>query len=393
MPRPVALLLNIAHALDHLFLLVFATAVGAIAVDFGVARWEDLMLYATGAFFMFGFGSWPAGRLGDLWGRRRMMLLFFFGMGGSALLVALTRTPLELAAALTLMGMFSAIYHPVGIPMLVQHATRPGTTIGINGLAGNLGIALAAVSTGWLVQAIGWRAAFVVPGIACLLTGLLFARLAPQEIVAPARRVATTATAPRGVVARVLFIMAITATTGGLVFNFTTNGNTQLMAERFDGIVADPARLGALLALIYAIASLSQLAVGRLIDRVPMKPLFMAIVAMQVLLFAVAAQAEGWLWFALMLGCMACVFGTIPFSDALVVRYVDDSMRSRVSGARLAVSYSIGSLAVWGLGPAVKAAGFAAMLGWMSAVGALTLLALLWLPGERRQVLGAGSAG
>ena len=229
-------------------------------------------------------------------------------------MVTPTRNPFELAAALTLMGAFSAIYHPVGIPMLVQNASRPGTTIGINGLAGNFGIALAAVSTGWLVQAIGWRAAFVVPGIACLIAGLVFATIAPAEHVAPARRVAAAATAPRGlfargVVARVPFIMAITATTGGLVFNFTTNGNTPLMAERLAGIVADPARLGTLLALVYAIASFSQLAVGRLIDRVPMKPLFMAVAGLQVLLFALASQADGWLWYALLIGCMVCVFG------------------------------------------------------------------------------------
>ena len=43
-------LLNIAHALDHLVLLIFATAVGAIAVDFGFTRWEDLMPYAAGSF-------------------------------------------------------------------------------------------------------------------------------------------------------------------------------------------------------------------------------------------------------------------------------------------------------------------------------------------------------
>ena len=50
----VAVLLNVAHAIDHLMLLVFATAVGAIATDFGVSRWEDLMPYAAGAFALFG---------------------------------------------------------------------------------------------------------------------------------------------------------------------------------------------------------------------------------------------------------------------------------------------------------------------------------------------------
>ena len=159
-------MLNLAHALDHLFLLIFATAVSSIAADFGFARWEDLMPYSVGAFLMFGLASLPAGKLGDSWGRRPMMLVFFHGLGASALLASLTQNAWQMAAALTLLGCFTAIYHPVGIPMLVQGAKRPGATIGVNGLAGNLGIAAAALLTGLLVQAFGWRAAFAVPGLA-----------------------------------------------------------------------------------------------------------------------------------------------------------------------------------------------------------------------------------
>ncbi|HMA08514.1 MAG TPA: MFS transporter, partial [Ramlibacter sp.] len=73
--RPLSLLLNIAHAVDHMFLLIFAAAVGTIAADLGVARWEDLMPYGTGAYLLYGLGALPAGRLGDLWGRRSMMVL------------------------------------------------------------------------------------------------------------------------------------------------------------------------------------------------------------------------------------------------------------------------------------------------------------------------------
>src|SRR5512143_1251206 len=165
LPRSVALLLNVAHALDHLVLLVFAAAVAAIAAEFGVTRWEDLMPYGAGAFVLFGLGALPAGRLGDLWGRRPMMLLFFFGVAATSLLCAAARSPLQMGIALTLLGTFAAIYHPVGIPMLVQHSESPGATIGVNGLAGNLGVALAAVLTGLLVEAFGWRAAFIVPAL------------------------------------------------------------------------------------------------------------------------------------------------------------------------------------------------------------------------------------
>jgi len=384
MQRPVTLLLNIAHAVDHLFLLVFATAVAAIARDFGFARWEDLMPYGAGAFVLFGLGSLPAGRLGDQWGRRQMMVVFFFGMGAAALLVAVTQNAWQLAAALTLLGAFSSIYHPVGIPMLVQKSANPGAAIGVNGLSGNLGIAAAALLTGFLVAHVGWRAAFAVPGVACLALGALFMRVAPHETEPPSarsRKAAVPLTRPQ--LARVLAVMTMASASGGLIFNLTTNGNGQLLVERFRGLVEDPARLGLLLATVYAVASLAQLVVGRLIDRYPLKPLWLGIVLMQVPMLYAAAHAQGWWLFAALLGTMAFVFGAIPFTDATIVRFVDDRMRSRVAGMRLAISLGISSVAVWALGPAVKAAGFGTLFAVMSGVALLTATFVLWMPSER----------
>jgi MFS family permease len=377
--RTTGLLLNIAHALDHLFLLIFATAVTAIAADFGIARWEDLMPYGAGAFALFGVGALPAGRLGDLWGRRRMMLVFFFGTGAAALLAASVQGAWQLAAALTLLGAFSAIYHPVGIPMLVRHTTRPGLTIGVNGLAGNLGVALSALATGVLVKYAGWRAAFVVPGLVCIACGLLFLRAAAPETLPPARG-ARQGAAPDGAFARLFAIMTIASITASLLFNLTTNGNGELLRDRFAGIVEDPAVLGALLAAVYTIGSLAQILVGNLIDRVPLKYLYAGIVALQAPLFALAASAQGWTFYVLMIGFMIVIFGAIPFTDAMIVRYVDDSHRSRVSGMRLTVSWGVAAFAVWVLGPLVKAGGFRTLLLVMAATAACTLVAVLFLP-------------
>ncbi len=378
----VSRLLNFGHALDHTFRLIFATAVASIATEFGFARWEDLMPYSAGAFLMFGLGSVPSGRLGDLWGRRQMMLVFFFGMGVSAILVALTTGPWQIAVALTVLGAFSSIYHPVGIPMLVQHALKPGFTIGVNGLAGNMGIALAAVVTGFIVKYLGWRAAFAIPGIVAIACGFLFARAAPHEAEPPAKRTTKVVALPQNLMLRVVVVMTLTAITGGLLFNFTTNGNGQLLRERFAGVIEDPAVLGMLLGFVYAIASFSQLIVGRLIDRYPLKRIYLAIVLAQIPLFALASVATGWSLFALQIAFMAVIFGAIPFTDAMVVRYVDDRMRSRVSGVRLAVSFGISSMAVWALGPAVKAAGFQTLLLVMAVIAACSALFVSMLPGD-----------
>jgi MFS family permease len=376
-----ALLLNAGHLMDHLFLLIFATAVAAMAVDWGMA-WQDLMPYTAGAFVMFGLGSLPAGRLGDLWGRRAMMIVFFLGMGISGLLIAVTSGVWPLAAALTLMGIFASIYHPVGIPMLVQGARNPGFTIGLNGLFGNLGIAFAAILTGFLVKHFGWRTAFAVPAAISLLCALLFALLVPREEMAPARRPQKSVDLPRSVIARVLLVMTAAAVTGSLIFNFTTNGNGHLLAERLAGIVDDPATLGTLLAIVYAVASLAQLVVGKLIDRYPLKWVYLPIVAAQVPCFLLASGATGWGLYAAVLAFMVFVFGAIPFIDAMIVQYVDDRMRSRVAGIRLAVSFGVSSLAVWALGPTVKAAGFGTLLLILALLSALTALFVSMLPGR-----------
>ena len=383
-PRAVTLLLNAAHAIDHMFLLIFATAVSAIAADFGFARWEDLMPFSIGAFFLFGLGSLPSGRLGDLWGRRAMMLVFFFGMGAAALLCAAVQNAWQLALALAVVGAFASIYHPVGIPMLVQHAKSPGATIGVNGLAGNLGIALTALVTGLLVKWVDWRAAFAVPGLVCIVLGLVFARVCPEESEAPSKRKggAKAALSP-AMLARAFTVMTAAAVTGSLLFNFTTNGNTQFLSERFLGLVEDPAALGALLAAIYAVASLAQIVVGRLIDRMPLKSLYLVIVLAQIPLLALAAYAQGWWLFAALLAVMVVIFGAIPFTDAMIVRYIDDRIRSRVAGMRFTVSFGISSLAVWLLGPFVKSIGFSSLFLLMAVIAACTAALVMLLPGER----------
>jgi len=391
--RGTSLLLNLGHALDHMFLLIFATAVASIATDFGFAGWEDLMPYSAGAFLMFGLGSVPAGRLGDLWGRRSMMLVFFFGLAGSALLCALAQNAWQMAAALSVLGLFTAIYHPVGIPMLLQHAKRPGRTIGVNGLAGNMGIAFAAILTGFTVKYVGWRAAFVIPGLLSLACGFLFWRLAPAETESPSRRTARAAVGlTPAQMTRLFLVMTFAAITSSLLFNFTTNGNGQLMRERFEGIVEDPAQLGIMLAAVYAIASFSQVVVGRLIDRFAIKRLYLAIVLLQIPMFLLASQAQGWWLFWLQIGFMITIFGAIPFTDAMVVRYVDDAFRSRVSGMRLAVSFGVASLAVYLLGPAVKVAGFDSLLLAMALIACCSAVIVTWLPDEPTPVAQPGPA-
>jgi predicted MFS family arabinose efflux permease len=122
------------------------------------------------------------------------------------------------------------------------------------------------------------------------------------------------------------------------------------------------------------------LAIGHLIDRVSLKRLYLSVVAVQALVLAGSLAVSGWAFYLLQFLFMAAIFGAIPFTDAMIVRYVDDSMRSRVSGMRLAVALGASSLAVWLIGPLVRAAGFTALLAVMVGVSLLTLLVVSQLP-------------
>jgi MFS family permease len=306
--------------------------------------------------------------------------VFFFGMGVSAILVSLTTSPLQIALALALLGAFASIYHPVGIPMLVQGAARPGWIIGVNGLAGNLGLALAAVVTGFLVKYVGWRAAFAIPGVVSLACGVLFVFLATAESAPPAKKKASGHPIAGVTIAKLLFVMTLAATSGSLNFNFSTNANYELLMDRFQAISRDPAQIGLLLAFVYAAASLTQLVVGNLLDRYSLKGLYLAIIAMQGAFLAIAMAVDGWMFYALQFLFMAAIFGAIPFTDAMIVRFVDDTMRSRVAGMRLTVSLGASSLAVWLIGPVVKQAGFTTLLGVMVAISAITFAVVSTLP-------------
>ena len=383
---PTSLLLNLGHAMDHWVLAIFLYTVSVIAGVWG-ADWKELTPYAFGASFMFGAGSIVSGKLGDQWGRRAMMVLFFAGMGVSCLVIALCQNKWQIGAALTVMGAFASIYHPVGIPMLVQKAEKPGFVIGVNGLVGNLGIALGSSVSVLLATRYGWQAAYIVPGVICLIAAVLFAVLVPKEEEAPARRKNKVLDLPPNVMARVFFIMTCAAVSGSIVFNFTTNGNGEMLKARIAELAANPWLLSMALLVIFSVASLMQIVVGALIDRYPLKNIYLPILICQIPLFLLASQVDGWALLVVTTLFMVFVFGAIPFTDAMIVKYIDDRLRSRVTGMRLAIGFGVSSLVTAGIGPSVKEAGFPVLLMVLAGVACVTTFAISFLPNERQRAL------
>src|ERR1700719_3266105 len=179
-PARVIGFVNAAHFIDHYSMLIFAAAVIVMGPALGMA-YSELLPYATPGFVAFGAGSLLPGWLGDPWSRRHMMVIFFAGIGASMIAVGFVQTPLQLGAALLSIGLFASIYHPVGTAMIVSYADKLRREIGLNGVWGNLGVASSALVTGAIGQYLGWRWAFIVPGIVTVLIGLCFMAMVTHE--------------------------------------------------------------------------------------------------------------------------------------------------------------------------------------------------------------------
>jgi MFS family permease len=372
--------LNLGHLLDHLVMLVFPTVVVALAREWD-RPYSELLPLALGGFIAFGAFAIPAGWLADHWSRYKMMAVFFFGIGLSLFLTGFANSGWQIGLGLTLVGMFAAIYHPVGIAMLVAAPERMGRALGWNGLWGNLGLAAAALVAGALMDLWGWRAAFFIPGLAAVVVGAAFLALVPDP--GPVKKVSKTIGlhVDRRTMTRIFSILLIATACGGVIFNSTTVAMPKVFDERLRVLTDSSFGIGALVALVYTLAAFAQLVMGALIDRFELRRLMIGIALIQIPLLALAANLQGWAMLAASLAMMLAVFGQIPLNDSIVGRYVADEYRARVLSVRYVVSLGVAAVAV----PLIAVlhrtpGGFANVFLVLAALAAGMLAASLFFP-------------
>ncbi len=265
----------LGHAYMHLFTAIYFVIVLALEADWDQPYHQLIELWTLGALLV-GVGAIPAGWLSDRWSAAGMMIVMFVGLGLSGILCAFLDTPAALLLGLSAIGLSSAIYHPVGIAWLVKSADRPGRALGINGIFGSVGIAAAGLIAGALIDLYGWRAAFLVPGVIALVTGLaLFVclRLGMVE-EGSARRAPPPAS--RGDMVRVFTILLTTMLAMGIIFQATQAAMPKVFDLRMRDLVGEGTfGVGALVALVYLAGGVMQLTGGYLADRYALKPIYL----------------------------------------------------------------------------------------------------------------------
>jgi len=354
--------LNWAHALDHFVMLIYPTVVIELAAVYG-RSYATLIALSTASFVAFGLFSLPAGWLGDRWSRRNLMLAFYIGCGLSLVAAAFAPSLTVLAIALLCLGVFAAIYHPVGTAMIIEHAKERGRTLAFNGVCGNLGVALAAGITAALTAALSWRGAFLVPGLVCIATGIIYFWLgSPEQRHAAARSRAPDVLLSPTIAAVIFALFVIVALSAGLVFNTISVALPKIVDERI-GSGISLVLVGGLTTAVFLCGAVAQITVGRLVERIQPHILFAAIAIMQFTGVVWSAYASGATLLVALAFTMAAIYGQITVNDLLIARYTADAWRGRVYAVRYFITFMISGVAVSMIAVLYGRGGFSLVLG------------------------------
>jgi len=372
--------LNISHFLDHFIMLVFAKAAYDAGRHFGMS-YEEIIVYGVAGFVLFGGMAPVAAQMADRYSRSLMMVVYHFGIGIAAVLAGLAQSVWQLGAAIGLIGVFAAIYHPVGIAMLIKSNRSIGFRLGINGVFGNMGVAAAPLIIGLLLTVGDWRLCFIASGLFCIGYGVVFI-LALVEEAAPAGKAKSkmaTGFAPGWKIA--LGSMLLSTASGGFIFGAMTFVVPRYFEISLPNVSTSVAITGLLASIVYAAASFSQIGVGWLIDRVAPKWVLFSIGVGQVIFVALAARFTDYALFFAMLVAMCFVFGQIPITDTILSRYVPDNWRARVLSVKFMVNLTIGATVLPICG-AILQSGYemAALFSVMSILAVFVVIAGALLP-------------
>lgn len=377
----------LGHGYMHLLVALYLTIVLSLEREWGTNYSLLIGLWTLGAFLV-GACAPLAGWLGDRWSNAWMMVIFFGGSGAAAIACGLTDTPAQLAIALAALGVFASIYHPVGMAWLIRTAANRGTSLGIWGSFGGFGVALAGFTAGGLIDLVNWRAAFWVPGLVSIVTGLvLMFGLVTRRVVETTVDRAPHKEPPRGDVVRAFIVMSVTVFLAGLIYQATQIAMPKAFSERMPDFFASGAfGVGALFTAVYVVGGFVQIFAGWLTDRFSLRTAYFFSYCIQVPAIAMASAVTGLPFFLAMLLMVVSNVGSLPAENALMARYTPSKWRGSAFGAKFVLSLGVGPVAVQLVSFLHERTGdFSWLYVTLAGAAAIVAVAILMLPKDKAE--------
>jgi MFS family permease len=263
----------------HAFLVVMPALMPLMAGELGGLA---LLAYiASIANALYGWGSFPVGFLADVSSKKRLIMLSMVICGVSSMLVGLSGDIWLTGAGMILLGIGASLYHPPGYAhMALLSSEQRGRFMGIQGLGGDMGMALAYVTSAALGLAIGWRYTFVLWGVVGILMAVLdyvFAVDIPVEsgdaskpregYIATVKKMFTTEQRTN-----LILVLIVVMLSGGLWTGVSQWILTYINKTKGISLII----AGGLSTIQYTVGAIAQVTGGELSDRLGRKVILMA---------------------------------------------------------------------------------------------------------------------
>jgi len=244
----------------------------------------------------------------------------------------------------------------------------------VNGIFGNVGIALTPFVTGHVAEALGWRGALLVSGVVLLGVTTLCASLRIEE-PPPQPATATDGHSSAGGAALVaLGVLAVCAMLGGISYRGNTLAQPAYFAQRVT--IVD---FGLATSIVYMFGIVGQYVGGAVADRFPLRWGYLAFHAASL----PALLLIGATWNVPLLAAAATFIffslGMQPIENSLFAQLTPDRWRSTGYGLKFILTFGVGSVGVWIVQWAQGAQGLAGVFPVLGVVVALLICTICGL--------------
>jgi MFS transporter, FSR family, fosmidomycin resistance protein len=344
------------HFMSHFNMLVFPAVVLPLAnrLNMSMGYILDLSFWM---YCLFGITALPWGMIADRWGSKPLFLIYYLGAGLSGFAAAAwIDHPARFSLALAMIGLFSGIYHPIGLGMISKGIKRISLGLAYNGMFGSLGLATAPLLTGVVNWLWGPSAAYLFLGALNLMgIGLIAVLPRMEEAHGSAGKTSGDGNGNGFLVA--FFILLGAMMLGGVVYRGATvilPAYFELKNQAIFHWIHSAAGVGlsknlvatAVVSFIFIVGMMGQYTGGRIAERYDLRfcyLVFHAITIPAALLMAIAADIP---LVILALIYFFFLIGMQPIENTLVAKFTPTKFRHSAYGLKFILTFGVGALSV-----------------------------------------------
>ncbi len=348
-----------AHFLFHFYELAFPALAIPLVLSLNM-NLEDVLKLAFPMYLGFGLFSLPWGIFADRFGNRIALIICFFGTSIGSIMTVLATSPLQIVLSLAVIGIFAGICHPAGMGLISLGVKNRGIALGINAIAGSIGLTAAPFLAGFFNWIAGWKAAYLAAAIFALFWGvvMLFAKIDETPLIHAHEKNQTFKKGHGAYLPSIVLFFAI-VTLGGLAYRINIvvlpaylEWKASFLSDLFHFQV--PAAItmaaGILTSVIYIVGIVGQLFGGKLADRFELRWLYLIFNVISLpFVFMMAYGTEQFL-FATAAIYVFFALGIQPIENSLIAKFTPQRWRSTGYGFASVLIFGVGSLSIYLVG-------------------------------------------